>query len=307
MPLFDTHVVVDWSAQSRPTSLEPSKNAIWWVAVRDGSVGQPEYVRTRHAAVQRLVEFISSEVSAGHRVLVGFDLPFGYPAGVAAHLTGRACALRLWEWLAARIADAENNANNRYAVARDINREYPGVGPFWGRPKVWTCPDVPVRAKERTDCSSHPPEMRIADSRARGAKSVWQLFGNGSVGSQVLLGQPAINSLRKAPSLSCHTAIWPFESGLRVPDRRIVIAEVYPSLLRKAVAERRREGEILDRAQVRVNAEAFASLDARGGLAALFEGTAGLTPQQRRVAAAEEGWILGLGHEMDLRSTFGWR
>ena len=36
-------------------------------------------------------------------------------------------------------------------------------------------------------------------------------------------------------------------------------------------------------AQVRVNAEALASLDARGGLFPLFEGTAGLTKKQRRI------------------------
>ena len=58
----------------------------------------------------------------------------------------------------------------------------------------------------------------------------------------------------------------------------VVLAEVYPSLLREAIVERAGENEILDRAQVRVNAEAFASLDARGMLAPLFGGS----PADRR-------------------------
>ena len=196
--------------------------------------------------------------SAGRRVLAGFDFPFGYPAGVAAQLTGCASAFALWEWLATRIEDHGNNANNRYSVATEINGNYPGVGPFWGRPDTWSCPGVPVRASERTCRCSHPAEKRVADECAAGAKTVWQLFYNGSVGSQVLVGLPALNRLRNAPTLSSHTAVWPFDSGLRVPDEPLVLAEIYPSLLKDIIAEHAGEDEILDRAQVRVNAEAFA-------------------------------------------------
>ena len=76
-----------------------------------------------------------------------------------------------------------------------------------------------------------------------------------------------------------------------------MIAEVYPSLLRAEVRARRGEDEILDSAQVRVNAEAFARLDAAGGLAPLFAGAPCLTDDERRVIETEEAWILGLGHE----------
>ena len=129
-------------------------------------------------------------------MLVGFDFPFGYPAGVAERLTGRASGLELWKWLAHRIEDAKNNANNRYEVAAKINRKYPGAGPFWGRPPQWdSLTDTPISASERTCQEKHPPERRIADRRAQGAKTVWQLAYAGSVGSQVLLGLPAIKRL----------------------------------------------------------------------------------------------------------------
>ncbi|MDE0391896.1 MAG: hypothetical protein OXI57_07505 [Rhodospirillales bacterium] len=307
MPLFQTHVVVDWSARSRPSPERETRDAIWWAVARIGRRGvrvrKPEYARTRHQALDRLARLIAGELDAGRRVLVGFDFPFGYPAGVAAHLTGEASALALWDWLAAQIEDAPDNANNRYEVAAAINAAFPGIGPFWGRPATWDYPAIPVRASARTCRDRHPPERRIADRHAKGAKTVWQLAYAGSVGSQMLLGLPALKRLTRDPRIAGHAAIWPFETGLRTPDAPAVIAEVYPSLLSDEVRARQRAGEILDSAQVRVNAEAFARLDAGGGLAPLFAGAPFLTPAQRRIVESEEAWILGLGHEQVLKAA----
>lgn len=297
MALFDTHVVVDWSARSTPSPARQTKDAIWWAVAREGVAGSPEYVRTRHAAVAGLEDLLASELEAGRRVLVGFDFPFGYPAGVARHLTGQPSAFALWDWLVARIEDAADNGNNRYAVAEEINRRYPGVGPCWGRPATWRHPDVPTRARDRTCRESHPPERRLSDVHAKGAKTVWQLAYSGSVGSQLLVGLPALDRLRRAPRLRGRMSVWPLDGGLRVPDAPVVCAELYPSLLRKAVADRRGAGEILDAAQVRVNADAFARLDDRGGLAELLSGSPALTAEQRRIVETEEAWVLGLGHE----------
>lgn len=302
VPLFDTHIVVDWSARSTRSPTNPTKDAIWWAVVREGVV-QTKYHRTRHAAIECLTELCQAELSGGRRVLAGFDFPFGYPAGVAAHLTGTRSAFTLWDWLSARICDSDNNANNRFTVAAEVNRTYPGVGPFWGRPSNWTSPDIPPCASERTCRAAHPPEKRLADQYAAGAKTVWQLFYSGSVGSQTLVGLPALNRLRSTPSLAGCVSIWPFDSGLRVPDRPLVLAEVYPSLLKDAVAAHSHENEILDRAQVRVSAGAFASLDAEDTLEGIFGGAAGLTGHQRCVVEAEEAWILGLGHEKALNDA----
>ena len=306
MSLFHTHIVVDWSARSRPSPATPGKDAIWWAAARASRRGvvvqEPEYARTRHDAVGRLARIVGDELERGQRVLVGFDFPFGYPAGVAERVSGRACALALWDWLAARIEDAPDNANNRYAVAAAINQGYPGLGPFWGHPPTWHCPAIPAKASARTH-GCEPPERRIADHHAKGAKTVWQLFYNGSVGSQLLLGLPALKRLTAHPLVDGRAAIWPFETGLGAPDAQAVIAEVYPSLLRAEVRARRGDGEILDRAQVRVNAEAFARLDAAGGLAPLFAGVPTLTAAERLLIETEEAWILGLGHEHALREA----
>ena len=309
MTIFHTHVIVDWSARSKPSLARPTKDAIWWAVARDGIVEKPAYARTRHDAVERIANLIAAELDAARRVLIGFDFPFGYPAGVAAHLTGQASALALWNWLAARIEDTEENANNRFDVAEEINRTFPGLGPFWGRPQNWPYPEVPTRESSRTGREAHPPEHRIADLHAKGAKTVWQLAYAGSVGSQVLLGLPALKRLMEDPRLEGRLAVWPFDTGLRAPEAPAVLAEIYPSLLRREVEARMNEGqtpprfEIPDAAQVRVNAEAFARLDALGGLGPLFQGAPFLDATERRIIETEEAWILGLGHEEELKKA----
>ncbi len=304
MALFDTHIVVDWSARSKPSPVRPSRDSIWWAAVCEGHALEPEYVRTRHEAVRRLCAFIAGELDAGRRILAGFDFPFGYPAGVAERLTGSASACALWDWLAERIEDEPDNANNRYEVAQTINGLWKGVGPFWGRPRQWSqFAAIPTTEKERT---CRPRERRIADLRAIGAKTVWQLAYSGSVGSQVLVGLPALKRLLGDPRIGGRDAVWPFDTGLRAPDTHkapLVLAEIYPSLLRKEVGARQWDGEVLDRAQVRVNAAAFARLDRRDGLAPLFKGACDLNPEERRSIVEEEAWILGLGHEDEIRDA----
>ncbi len=250
---------------------------------------------------------ISKELDAGRRVLVGFDFPFGYPEGVARCLTGKALALALWDWLDERIEDKSDNKNNRFEVASKINEKYPGAGPCWGRPGSWNFPKIPTQRPERTEQEHHPLEYRITDDRAR-AKPVWQLFGRGSVGSQVLLGLPSLKRLIAHSDIAGRATVWPFETGLKVPDvtqGHAVFVEVYPSLLREEIKERSCPEEIPDRAQVRITAQAFAALDADGGLAPLFQGPSDppLDPDKRQLVETEEGWIFGLGHEKALKNS----
>lgn len=298
MTLFDTHVVVDWSARSRPSPARRTKDAIYFAVVRDGVAEYPTYCRTRHEARSLLRDLVISETSAGRRALIGFDFPFGYPAGVAERITGQPNALSLLEWFADQVEDDEGNRSNRYVVAERINRLYDGIGPFWGRPASWNHPDIPTRAQARHG-GDHPPERRLADNRAKGAKTVWQLAYAGSVGSQVVVGLPTLMALRNDPDLSGAVAIWPFDTGLDRGDAPCILAEIYPSLLQKQ-AHASKGDDVLDAAQVLCSARAFAELDRTGILAPLFAGAPDLTDEDRATIIREEAWILGLGHETTL-------
>ena len=276
--------MVDWSAASKPTT---GKDSIW-IGLHAGGRTTVENIPTRHAATARLRALALDAIAAGERLLIGFDFPFGYPTGVAQHVTGNPQALALWDWLAERIKDAKDNSNNRFEISSRINRLYPGLGPFWGRPAHWDHPAIPTKARERH--GEHPPERRLADRTAKGAKTVWQLAYAGSVGSQVLLGLPRLHQLRQDPELTGHVQVWPFETGLVPPSAPVVIAEIYPSLIKPDPSE-----AIKDAGQVRTVADWLAGLDRDGALSALFHGPEDASPEARRHIATEEAWILGLG------------
>lgn len=272
--MFDHVVIVDWSARSSPSPARPSPDAIWV-----GAAGEDEvYHRTRASAEADLAARIAA-LPAGQRMLVGFDFPFAYPAGFAAAL-GCTGPLEVWDWLAARIADTPDNANNRFDVAAAINRMFPGTGPFWGRPVGLGLPDLPDKGSLRRGHGL--PERRAVERLVPTAQPVWKLFTTGSVGSQALLGLPVLSRLRRLPGVT----VWPFE-----PAGRVVLAEVWPSLLAAQVAAEP-GGEIKDRVQVRVLARELMRLARAGRLAPLFD-----VPE----VARDEGWILGVGHEAALR------
>lgn len=277
--------MVDWSAASKPAR---GKDSIWLGISLPGAEISVENIPTRFDAYARLHQICVQALAAGQRLLIGFDFPFGYPKGVAGHITGNDSALTLWRWLASRLKDGPENSNNRFEVASEINDLYPGIGPFWGRPESWDFPAIPTRARERVG-ARHPPERRLVEQRQKSAQPVWKLYTTGSVGSQVLTGIPTVLSLRDDPELAAHSAIWPFETGLAVPTSQITFAEIYPSLIPPDPSE-----EIKDAGQVRAVAAWLGGLDRDGALAPLFAGPADASADDRRTIATEEAWILGL-------------
>jgi molybdopterin-guanine dinucleotide biosynthesis protein B len=278
-PPFDTVAVVDWSAAAAPSPKRPSKDAIW-IGVAKAEGVTTTYHRTRHAAETFLTGLLDSEAAAGRRVLLGFDFPMGYPQGFAAHLTGQPRAQAVWGWLARHITDLPSNANNRFAVADQINAQFRAPGPFWGRPDSAAHPHLPP-TKAVSYATLGIPERRRVEALVASAQPVWKLYTTGSVGSQALMGLPLIHRLSQRPGAS----VWPFES----PTTPLVLAEVYPSLLSTAVNADR--APIKDEAQVRLLARALFALSQTDALEPLF-----VTPSQ----AIEEGWILGVGHQAAL-------
>ncbi len=278
--MFDRVVIVDWSAANAPSPARPSKDAIW-IGVADAAGVTTQYHRTRHSA-----ELAISRMIDGHaRLLIGCDFPFGYPQGFAERLTGQPRADAVWQWLAAHITDNATNANNRFHVAAAINRGMGGRGPFWGCPA--TVQIDGLTARKLVDYAALGlAERRQVETKVPRAQPVWKLYTTGSVGSQALVGLPMVHRLATAHGM----VVWPFADPARV-----TLAEVYPSLLARAVA--RDAGTIKDEVQVRLLARALFALAQAGRLGPLFD-----VPD----AAREEGWILGAGHGDLLEEALTW-
>jgi len=286
--MFDTFVMVDWSAAAVPRT---GRDSIWicWHAPDGERLANPP---TRHAAKGLLGEWLAVATARGERVLLGFDFPFGYPQGFAARLGLPGPPWRaVWDEIARLVKDDENNDNNRFDVAAAFNERVSG-GPF----PFWGCPAASPRAclgskHHRSHEQNGLAERRLIDKYMRGAQPCWKLLGAGSVGGQVLTGLPIVRALRDDSRWPDRVRIWPFDTGLRPPeDGTIVMAEVYPSLWAVSPVA----GEPKDAGQVRAVARFFAARDRAGELAALFAGDPGLTHEQRQLVETEEAWTLGV-------------
>jgi hypothetical protein len=298
--LFDSYVMVDWSAASKPAT---GADSIWIGALTPDArmkltfkaVNPP----TRAKAIEELEDLLARCLKRGDRVLLGLDFAFGYPAGTSAALKlGGEPWRAIRDFLLKEMKDKPDNSNNRFALAARMNRLMSGGPfPFWGCSKKDELTTLSMK-KSREHGPADIPEFRITEQTAIAAKQgrpqpVWKIAYAGAVGGQALTGIPAIERLReKFPAMR----LWPFEIPLAkldeaaLEDVRIVAAEVYPSMGAVTVGD----SEIRDEAQVRTVAEGFAALDANGKLAALFAGKAALSDAQKANITAEEGWILGI-------------
>ncbi len=275
--MFDTIVMVDWSG-GKDRGPRPKKDAIWSAVVRSGAVETPRYHRNRETAVLYLEQLMTVELEAGRRVLAGFDFPFGYPAGFAAWLVGRADPLAVWDWFAAHLEDRPDG-NDRFDLAGRINASFPGVGPFWFNGLKREIPDLPRKGRDRAGHGM--AEKRRVEQLAKGSFSCWQMGGAGAVGSQAMTGMAALARLRRAFA-GC-VSVWPFEP-LETP---VALIEVWPSLVDTAVRQAQARGEIRDSAQVRVLAGALARMAEAGTLGSALDAV----PADARL---EEGWIFGV-------------
>jgi hypothetical protein len=323
--LFDAYVAVDWSARSLPSPARPSPDAVWvGETVVDGvrAAAQEWYWRTRYACREFLEERIAHHVDAGRRVFVGFDFALGFPAGFARALglAGNLPPWRLvWREIERLIVDRDDNRNNRFEVAAGLNRRCGGhtPGPFWG------CP--PARRSACLESTSpscgypfplHEGEFldrwRWVDRREPRIQPVWKLFGNGSVGSQTLMGIPVVAYLRFRTRFSDVGKVWPFETGFtpepvprhsprppRTTARTVLAAEpfVLYGEIWPTITPRTHDGPaaVKDQAQVRTVAAWLARADEAGRLSAFYDRPDDLPGEALAAAVAEEGWIVGAG------------
>ena len=284
MTLFDGYVAVDWSANGKP---KRGPDSIW-LAIRGwGGTAEPENPATRAEAVARIEGLLARAAEQGRRLLVGFDFPFGYPAGTARMLTGRDGWEVVWARIAELIEDGPDNANNRFDAAAELNAAFAGEGPFWGNGLKREIPGLP-RWKPSGWGANLPSNRRHAESEVRRAQEVWKLIGAGSVGGQALTGIAALEGLRRRTG----ALIWPFET--LGEGRAHVLAEIYPSLIEPAPGP-----GVKDARQVSAVTAALRRLDAEGALARHLAAPRDLAPAVRE----EEATIFGMQDPAGLQAA----
>jgi precorrin-8X/cobalt-precorrin-8 methylmutase len=308
MRLFDAYMFIDWSATNRKQPARPRADAVWVGELTPGLEQEQEtYHRTRGSALAHVTSSLLQHSSANRRVLVGFDFPYGYPAGFSRALglpQGSGAWWTIWAELSRRIRDTSDNENNRFQTASDINMIADGrPGPFWGRPASRddeylrpTSPGFPFEASG----SVRLQRLRIVERRLPGTQETWKLYGAGSVGSQALLGIPYVHRLRTTAELVHHSKVWPFETGFTATPApsegpAILHAEIWPGVIKDRTRRLLNTDPALipDQAQVRAMCEWAALADTNGSLRKHFDSPAGLTPQEIQSCIEEEGWVLG--------------
>lgn len=276
--LFDSYIVVDWSANGRPKT---GKDSLWLACLRSGLPMVLENPPTRSRAMVLIEALLREDIAQGRTTLAGFDFAFGYPAGLAQAMGADADWRQVWGWIAAHLTDGPDNANNRFDMAAGLNALFAAPGPFWGNGLARDIPGLP-RRKPQGWGDSLPENLRLADRLAPAAQEVWKLSGAGSVGGQSLTGIAALERLRHRINVT----VWPFEQIQRPRPAAPVLAEVFPSLLPLVTALH----PVRDAAQVIGLAQALAQWDAAGRLSAMLAAAERMPPQVCRC----EAMILGL-------------
>ncbi len=283
--------MADWSAASAPGPVRPAKDRCWIGRLDAGEVTPLlQYCRTR-AAARAVIEAWTAEARRRGRVLVGFDFPFGYPAGSGLP-GGRALA----QFYDARLQDDEQDRNNRFELAGALNQELSpeGEGPFWGHPSGRHHP-----ALRRTRPNPWPaaiPEYRIADDMLRhlGIQTVWKLAYPASVGSQIMTGMASVHRLLQRNAF-VGAAIWPFETAWERDLPAVTIAEIWPNLFFRLWRQHPAAAchPIRDAQQIAATLLALADADRRGRIADLLAAPGDRSGDELAVIERQEGWIVG--------------
>jgi molybdopterin molybdotransferase len=226
----------------------------------------------------------------GGTACIGFDFPFGYPAGSGLG-GGRTAAANI----ALYLTSDELDKNNRFDVASRLNKEISGkVGPFWGCPS--TAETVHLTAKKPAFSFEDFTEWREVEWFLREEKkehsisSVWKLYTTGSVGSQSLTGLKELNDLACQPDLAHRVKFWPFETHWEKDLDGIILTEIWPSLNSHASYDH----PIKDARQVLACRDWLVERIAAGNAREAFSAPKWLSPAKERKCRIEEGWILGV-------------
>jgi hypothetical protein len=247
---FDDIVMVDWSAN---TTHKTGENSIWIAHLQINTSSSPPGTlelhnpKTRQEAYELLTRIINS--SDGRRVLIGLDFAFGLPSCANSsameclwnainadprhkHSLGSSyCARDIWSFSNKQLFDVQDTKkswNNHLLLAETMNRLL-WLGGWDCCNGVFYITDEMFKLCTR----SFPKRMTEACCNemmgSTGAMPVWQLDRRGAVGSQTLMGWPTLSRLCQMNDVE----VWPFDTKWNSPTKRVVIVEIFPSLITK--------------------------------------------------------------------------
>lgn len=258
MSTFEYHVGIDYSGRGRPgDALRQIRVA---AEQADGSVGlipNPHDGRGRWSR-QDLAHWLDKRLNEPAPCIVGIDHAFSFPQS--------------------------------FLNDRDLST--------WDEFLDWFDAQWPTREMALKDLvekhGAYPTrDLRLTERWTSSAKSVFQLVGQGNVGCSTHCGIPWLAWLRRRHRERLH--FWPFDGLSPTPDRS-VIAEVYPSVLRRRYQEtiqRRFPSRTLslDEQDALSVALWLKEADASGFLDRYFDPPLN---EDDRARALREGWILGI-------------
>ena len=299
--MFDRFIFVDWSASKGSNTGE---NSIWIGSCSRNDMTTLDAVNpsTRTEALSCLKEIITENRKG--KILIGFDFGFGYP-----HEAYKPDGIgkdwkSLWQKFHRNFYEEDYKKGKerfRFTQAKEWNKEY-GLC-FWGEPNTKKNTESIGLEKDKVkEAMENIGEFRITDKRASwsGVKSLWQLYGAGSVGSQSLLGIPYVEKLRNC--LEKKIKVWPFETqfGKNLKDFDVLLCEVHFAAITRVGANvmdrTEKSSEVKDRIQVEEMCRFFAEEDKDGSLLQKFltVDCACVSKDDRSIAQTKEGWILGV-------------
>jgi precorrin-8X/cobalt-precorrin-8 methylmutase len=120
MTLFDAYLMVDWCASARRKT---GRDSVWYYLLSRTSPGstlsQCSNPATRIKAIEEIAKILADCSEWRIPTLIGFDFPYGDPSGFAnaLGLSDKSAWRAVWDAIAVRIEDHEDNSNNRFEAS----------------------------------------------------------------------------------------------------------------------------------------------------------------------------------------------
>ncbi len=248
---FRAHVGIDYSGAGEPSSGCSGLRVFRSTGGREAAEVRPAASPNRRWSRALVAAWLAEALRGPGPVVVGIDHCFSFPK---AWLDAR--GLATWDAFLSRFCAEWGTEHEPVARCRD-----PGA------------------------YVDHRGALRLCERWTSSAKSVFQFGMEGEVATSSHAGIPWLRRLRRDLGRAVH--FWPFD-GWSPPPGRHVVAEVYPSILRRRFPRGDRTPDQQDAYAV---AEWLRTRDAAGLLEPYF--TPRLTREERAVAKVE-GWVLGV-------------